>query len=681
VFIDRSSSDETMPRDIPVGNGSLLVTFDAHYRVRDVYYPHVGRHNHTEGHVQRFGLWVDGTFSWVDEAGWERDLRYAPDTMVTDVRLTSRRLDLELRCRDAVDYFSPVFFREITVVDLAGRPRDVRIFLHHDYSIDGTPVGDTVMFAPATGGLIHYKDDTFFLFNGRDDARSGVRHFACGTKRIGGAEGTWRDAEDGHLAGHAVAQGMVDSTIGFDLRIKAGGAGRITTWIAAGGDVPEVVALNDKILQKTPQRMMDRTAAYWRLWATKEPLDFAPLPASLRDFYTRSQLVLRTQIDESGAILAANDSDIQHFAGDHYSYMWPRDGALVTHALGLAGQSELSRSFFRFCDRILDDRGYFLHKYNPTGSLASTWHPNLLDGEQVLPIQQDETALVVWALREHFLRFRDVEFIKPLYQSMVVATGNWMLAHRDHHGLPRPSWDLWEERRGIHVFTVGATIGALEAAAAFCRDMGADDNAARFAEGAERMRGAFLRTMWDRESGRVARMAVPRQDGGYDLDWTVDASCWGLFAFGAFPADHEMVEQAMGRVRDRLWVDTDIGGIARYENDYYHQVERNDIGRVAGNPWVICTLWLAQHEIAKATTLEELQQSLRYLRWCEARALPSGVLAEQFDPWTGDPISVSPLTWSHATVIATVQMYLRRHAALVEVEGRDVAAAMAGGAG
>ena len=59
-----------MPRDIPVGNGSLLVTFDAHYRVRDVYYPHVGRHNHTEGHVQRFGVWVDGTFSWVDEAGW-----------------------------------------------------------------------------------------------------------------------------------------------------------------------------------------------------------------------------------------------------------------------------------------------------------------------------------------------------------------------------------------------------------------------------------------------------------------------------------------------------------------------------------------------------------------------------------------------------------------------------------
>jgi GH15 family glucan-1,4-alpha-glucosidase len=667
-----------MPRDIPVGNGSLLVTFDAHYRMRDVFYPHVGRHNHTEGHVQRFGVWVDGRFSWVDEAGWDRDLRYDSETMVTDVTLRHEQLGLELRCRDAVDYYSPVYFREITVRDLAGRAREVRIFLHHDYSIDGTAVGDTVMYDPATGGLIHYKDDTYFLFNGRDDVRCGVEHFACGTKRIGGAEGTWRDAEDGHLAGHAVAQGMVDSTIGFDVRVPAGGEGRITTWIAAGGNQLEVTALNDKILQKTPQRMMDRTGAYWRLWANKEPVDFSPLPASLRDFYTRSQLVLRTQIDEGGAILAANDSDIQHFAGDHYSYMWPRDGALVAHALVLADQSELSRAFFRFCDRILDDRGYFLHKYNPNGSLASTWHPTLLDGETVLPIQQDETALVVWALRQHFLAFRDVEFLKPLYQSMVVATGNWMLAHRDHHGLPRPSWDLWEERRGVHAFTVGATIGALDAAADFCRDMGALDNAARFGEGAERMRGAFLRTMWDPKTERVARMAIPREDGGYDLDWTVDAANWGLFAFGAFAPDHPMVLATMRRVRERLWVDTPIGGIARYENDYYHQIERNDIQRVAGNPWVICTLWLAHHEILTATTLEELQQALRYLRWCEARALPSGVLAEQFDPWTGDPISVSPLTWSHATVVATVQLYLRRHSELSRGTGVP-AEAMVGG--
>ena len=74
-----------MPRDIPVGNGDLLVTFDDLYQVRDIYYPRVGMPNHTGGHVQRFGVWADGRFAWIDENAWERSLRYKPDTMVTEV--------------------------------------------------------------------------------------------------------------------------------------------------------------------------------------------------------------------------------------------------------------------------------------------------------------------------------------------------------------------------------------------------------------------------------------------------------------------------------------------------------------------------------------------------------------------------------------------------------------------
>ena len=667
-----------MPRDIPVGNGNLLVTFDSRYRIRDIYYPHVGHFNHTDGHVQRFGVWADAGFAWIDDPGWERELVYKPDTMVTRVRLRHRGLGLTLTCHDAVDYHSPVFFRYITIEDTLGRERDVRLFFHHDFSINQSPVGDTVNYDPQTKGVVHYKNDSYFLFNGTNESRVGVDGYSTGRKRLGGAEGTWRDAEDGELGGNAIAQGSVDSTVGFYLKIAPNEVGRVVYWMAAGHSYNDVVSLNDKIASKTARRMMNRTEAYWRLWACKEPIDFSALPKPVVDLYTRSQLIMRTQIDEDGAILAANDSDVQHGAGDHYSYMWPRDGALVTHALTLAGQSELSRAFFRFCGRILGDRGYFLHKYNPTGTLASSWHPWTLDGERVLPIQQDETALVVWALRQHFLKFRDVEFIKPLYQSMVVSTSNWMLEHRDENGLPRQSWDLWEERRGIHTFTVAATIGALFAAADFCNDMGAIDHAERFTAGAEEMRDAWLKFMWKPEEQAVARMAIPKGDGTYELDMTVDAANFGLFAFQALPADHEAVIAAMRDIREKLWVKTDVGGIARYQNDYYHQVERNDVERVPGNPWVICTLWVAQHAIATANTPEDLEEARRLLDWTADRALASGVLAEQFDPWTGAPMSVSPLTWSHATVVTTVQQFLRKHAQLTggSVEGE---VAQAGG--
>ncbi|MGA0420981.1 MAG: glycoside hydrolase family 15 protein, partial [Phycisphaerales bacterium] len=128
-----------MPRNIPVGNGELLVTFDDLYRIRDLYWPHVGMPNHTVGHVQRFGVWVDGEFAWVENGEWTRSLRYKPDTLVTEVRLRNDRLGIELLCNDAVDYWSPVYFRRITATDLRGRPRELRLFFHHDISVNESP--------------------------------------------------------------------------------------------------------------------------------------------------------------------------------------------------------------------------------------------------------------------------------------------------------------------------------------------------------------------------------------------------------------------------------------------------------------------------------------------------------------------------------------------------------------
>jgi len=40
------------------------------------------------------------------------------------------------------------------------------------------------------------------------------------------------------------------------------------------------------------------------------------------------------------------------------------------------------------------------------------------------------------------------------------------------------------------------------------------------------------------------------------------------------------------------------------------------------------------------------------------------VLAEQVHPYSGTPLSVAPLTWSHATVVTLVQEYLDRCEAL-----------------
>ncbi|MEK6978409.1 MAG: glycoside hydrolase family 15 protein, partial [Candidatus Hydrothermarchaeota archaeon] len=57
-------------------------------------------------------------------------------------------------------------------------------------------------------------------------------------------------------------------------------------------------------------------------------------------------------------------------------------------------------------------------------------------------------------------------------------------------------------------------------------------------------------------------------------------------------------------------------------------------------------------------------EAMDLLEWTADHALESGILAEQVNPYTGEPLSVSPLTWSHSTFVVTVLEYLERMNAL-----------------
>ncbi len=648
-----------MPRDLPLSNGSLLLGFDRTYQIRDLFYPTVGGENHAVNFPFRFGIWVDGQFSWVG-AAWELDLDYQDDTLVTRIAARHDGLGLLLACRDAVDFHENVYIRRVTILNQRPVRREVRLFFHHDFRIGGNDIGDTALYDPRLRCVIHYKRQRYFLTNLSVRGLAGVEQYATGVKGYDGLEGTWRDAEDGVLGGNPIAQGSVDSTVGTTLSLEPGGQGECYYWIAAGQSHREVRILNQLIMEKTPELLLSRTAAYWSLWTrcgeSSGPSDLSP---ACHRLYRRSLLTIRTHIDNNGAIVAAIDSETLQRGRDTYSYLWPRDGARVAYALDRAGYFELTKRFFFFCREIIREEGYFLHKYNPDGSLASSWHPWVRDGAPQIPIQEDQTALVLLALWHHYARFRNTEFIKLLYRPLIVRAAEFMVAYRDQKtGLPLPSYDLWEERQGVLTFTTGAVHGGLRAAAAFARAFGEADHAERYERAAAEIRKGMDTYLWQDKSDRFARMISPVGDG-FDVDLTVDASLYGCFAFGAYDARDPKVTKTMNAVAQTLQTATPVGGVARYQGDRYHAVEPPSPA-VPGNPWFICTLWLAQHHIARATTVQELQPAREILEWVAAHALPSGVLAEQIHPRTGIPLSVSPLAWSHAEYVVAYLDYAEK---------------------
>jgi GH15 family glucan-1,4-alpha-glucosidase len=653
-----------MPRALTLGNGDLLINFDARYNLVDIYWPYVGRENQTDGHICRMGVWADGRFAWIEDGSWQRKIAYRRDTLVSHVELANETLGLRLRCSDGVDFHDPLLIREVEVEDLSGRPREVRIFWHHDLRLFGNDLGDTVFFDPKSRSLIHYKGKRYVILGSMGPHGFGVQRFATGKKGLNNARGTFVDAEDGVLSQNPIEQGSVDSTIGVDLQIPAGQRATCAMFLGLGETYGDVAALGERVRGRSAHIYLRRTDHYWRLWVARDRFEYGELPEEVVDLFLRSLLLLRTQIDNRGAILAANDHDIVAFARDTYSYMWPRDGSIVAAALDAAGHTDVTAHFYKFCADAITADGYLLHKYNPDGSTASSWHPWITrEGGEQLPIQEDETALVLWALWQRFLRRADVEMVKPLFRNFMRAA-DFLASWRDPAtGLPWPSYDLWEERRGVLTWTCGAVVGGLRAAQSFATAFGEREMAARYGRAAEEIRRGMEEHLWMPELQRFARMLERKPDGSYVPDSAVDASLYGCWRFGAFAPDDPRVEATMLAIREKLWVRTEVGGVARYERDPYQERAKGDPA-VPGNPWFICTLWLAQHGIAKARSVGDLSESVPLLSWVARHALPSGVLAEQLHPYTGEPLSVSPLTWSHAEFVATVLAWLEKREAL-----------------
>ena len=645
-------------RDIPVGNGSLLVNFDDKYQIRDVYFPQIGQENQTKGFPSRFGLWVDGDFSWTSSEDWSRELSYRYETLVTDVRLINKRIGISVECSDTVASHENIFLRCIRVTNLTDSARSVRAFLHNDFRLYESKVGDTVYYDPETHSLIHYQKNRYFLINTEPHFDS----FATGRKDFRGQEGTWRDAEDGELQGGAITEGSVDSTIGVHFELTPRGAFEFFYWLAAAEDYEGVERLNRHIHERRPHNYFAYTENYWRAWVNKNDSDLSGLKPEIVNLFKRSLLIIHTQIDNGGAILAANDHDVTLRATDHYSYLWTRDGAFVANALDRAGFSHLTRKFFDLCGRIVHPKGYFLQKYNADGTMASGWHPawDIQAGTPQIPIQEDETALVLWALWEHYDRWRDIEFAHRLYRRLIVNCAEFMASFIDAEtGLPMPSWNLWEDRRGIHTFTSATVVAGLRAAANFAALFAENEKAEKYRAAAESIVDAMAKYLYSNELGRFYRSLESPNGEGLKPDPTIDASLFGIFYFGCFPAGDERVKNTMLAIEEKL---TSGGGIARFENDGYMRTS----DEFKGNPWFVCTLWLAEYYIAAAETEVDLQRVEEILLRIAGQALPSGVLAEQMNPITGEHISVSPLTWSHSTYAAVVMEYLNKRRKLIK---------------
>jgi len=84
--------------------------------------------------------------------------------------------------------------------------------------------------------------------------------------------------------------------LALHLALPPQGFGELYYWIAAGVRFDDVTLINRQVLEKGPATLVDRNRHYWRLWVRGAQNQLDEIPRDIGDMFSRSLLVLRTQI-------------------------------------------------------------------------------------------------------------------------------------------------------------------------------------------------------------------------------------------------------------------------------------------------------------------------------------------------------------------------------------------------
>ncbi len=603
------------------GNGRLLLTVNEQGDWNELFYPFPGQFQQLR--EARLGLFDvrAGRFSWL-RRGNGFSIEQHPVGAGHLPESTWSGEGVRLALRDHVHPNHDLIVRTIRVRAEPARP--LRLFAYHAFQIAESMYQDTAYVDPETPSLVHYKRGYYFEFF----ADPPFTHAVCGEHTLKGLQGTYVDAEDGRLEGRPVAHGAADSVMQWDLDPPAAGEVELRLFLAASRSLPGVHEVRDYVRHGGTARFVRESERFWEAWAERRLPHPPPGLSELgRGVYRASVLLMRHLTGSNGSIVASPDTRSLVAAGDTYNYCWWRDGGYVAKAMDEAGLYESAARFLAFAQECQNPDGSFFHRHFPDGALGSTWHPPPF-------LQIDQTATVVAAAWHHYKRGGDPDVLVTLWP-LVKNAANFLAGFRDPEThLPRPSFDLWEERMGVHAYSTAAVAHALERAARIAAEIGKDPFPWRRA--ALEVADAAIRLFWDEKLGRFVRSIEPR-------DEKLDASLLLALKLGLLPWSDPRARAVVDAVEARLSVPS-LGGLARYEGDTYYGHE---------NPWIVCTLWLAEARLR----LGDRERCRALVEWAASHATPTRLLPEQIDRASGEPRSATPLTWSHSTFVDVVHKF------------------------
>lgn len=630
---------KTYFNDAIIGNSRMLVCLNKKGELERLFWPHIDYPQHIERFVTGiFDTRYKNSTSWFGEDNWQREQCYIEDTNIlkTSFRDSGRGLHVE-----QLDYVLPeedVYIRQYEIENIGSEELELG-FVQYSSMITTTPDLSSTLFDFETDSLIHYRHNYYISVSSDIE----VFQFQLGNNAMDSARYTELNGFDSI---GMMADGAVSWRIGT---LKPGEKKSFNIFLCASHTLKGVKILNRKCKVLNINEQYERTKNYWFDFLSKAK-QVSTGDADIDNLYKRSLLVFKLMSDErTGGLLASAEIDEGFSKCGRYAYCWGRDAAFITSALDAAGLNEAVDKFYNWAVNTQDDDGSWHQRYYMDGNLAPSW------GMQI-----DETGTLIWGVLKHFEVTKDLKFLEGMWNTVEKGI-EFLISFIDNEtGLPKPSYDLWEERVGEHTYSCAAVYGGIMAGVKIAEILDIHrEAAANWYKVAQDIKKAMEANLWKDEAGRFIRSVrtklnpwgsehspyttvIEVNPKGYRRDvtledWTVDVSLLGVaIPFGVFDVKDKRVADTVEAI-ERVLTAHPVGGIKRYENDNY----------VGGNPWVLTTLWVALYHIE----VGNLEKAKSYFDWAVKSRTKLGLLPEQVSKDTGEPCWVIPLTWSHAMFV------------------------------
>ncbi len=617
----------------------MLVCLNQKGELERLFWPHIDYPQHVERLVTGiFNIRYKNSTSWFGEDNWQREQSYIDDTNILKTRLKDSGRGLQVEQLDFVLQDRDVFIRQYEIENIGNEEIELG-FVHYSAMITTTPDLRSTLFDFSTDSLIHYKHDYYISITSDIE----VFQFQLGNNAIDSARYT-------ELTGYDSIGMMRDGALSWKIgALKPGEKKRFNMFICASSTLKEVKELSRKCKTMNVSEQYENTKKYW--------INFLNSAKSVNtgntavdNLYKRSLLVFKLMSDEqTGGLLASAEIDEGFSKCGRYAYCWGRDAAFITSALDVSGLTEAVDKFYDWVVNTQDDDGSWHQRYYMDGNLAPSW------GMQV-----DETGTLIWGILKHYEIKSDKNFLTKMWNTVEKGV-EFLVRFRDSEtGLPKPSYDLWEERVGEHTYSCAAVYGGIRAGVKIAEILNvSQETIQKWNRVGEDIKKAIETNLWKNEANRFIRSVrtklnpwgsehsnriavIEVNPKGYRRDvtledWSIDVSLLGVaIPFEVFEAKDKRVANTVEAIENALTANP-AGGIKRYENDNY----------IGGNPWVLTTLWVALYHIETGN----MEKAKSYFEWAVKSRTKLGLLPEQVNRETGEPCWVIPLTWSHAMFV------------------------------